>query len=185
MRQALTTRSTFIDISAADGYYAVGVLKAGMTDHALCFEISAQGQQVIYEQAVLNHVDKRISIFGEATDKFLDVVFGVTTSPQSDWVILIDIEGGEFDLLTPEVLERLTGATLIVEAHDFGHNDGGLPELVKRVGRYFDVQGITTGSRDLSGFPFLRTWSDDDRWLMCSEGRPQLMTWLLLTPPVK
>lgn len=96
-------------------------------------------------------------------------------------MILIDIEGGEFDLLTPEVLERLTGATLIVEAHDFGHNDGRLPELVKRVGRYFDVQEITTGSRDLSGFPFLRSWSDDDRWLMCSEGRPQLMTWMVLT----
>ena len=32
------------------------------------------------------------------------------------------------------------------------------------------------GNRDLSIFPELKGWNDLDRWILCSEGRPQLMT---------
>ena len=35
---------------------------------------------------------------------------------------------------------------------------------------------------DLSEFEELKEWSDTDRWLVCSEGRPKLMTWWRLDP---
>ena len=41
---------------------------------------------------------------------------------------------------------------------------------------------LTTGARDLSVFPELRRMRDTDRWLIVSEGRGQLMTWLKLGP---
>ncbi len=47
---------------------------------------------------------------------------------------------------------------------------------------FHKVSTITTSSRDLSRFPELRNYEDSDRWLIASEGRPRLMTWLRLDP---
>jgi len=38
------------------------------------------------------------------------------------------------------------------------------------------------GSRDLSTYPELQQWNDLDRWLICSEGRAQLMSWVRFDP---
>lgn len=181
MQHEFLDKKTFVDIGAADGYYAIGALKTGWAERSYCFEISKLGQEVIRQQSELNLVSDKVFVFGEATNNVLDVLLESTGESPNDWVVLIDIEGGEFDLLSDALLEKLVGATLIVEVHDFGQNAGRLPELISLMEKYFAVRKVSTGKRDLSQFEFLHDWPDDDRWLLCSEGRPKLMSWLIAT----
>ena len=41
---------------------------------------------------------------------------------------------------------------------------------------------IKNAARDLSWIPELDAMNDSDRWLICSEGRPKLMSWLIFAP---
>jgi len=41
---------------------------------------------------------------------------------------------------------------------------------------------IDTGSRDPSQYNELRNFSDNDKWLVCSEGRKRSGSWMHLTP---
>ena len=60
---------TFLDIGAADGYYAVGLLHAKMAKRAICFEISPDGQRAIKENWLINKNPGEIEIHGEAIIK--------------------------------------------------------------------------------------------------------------------
>jgi hypothetical protein len=99
-------------------------------------------------------------------------------------VVLIDIEGGEFDLLDREALRHLSRSVVIVELHERLVEDGEakLAKLLAEASEYFRVGEFRTGARDLSGFPELAQMNDTDRWLLCSESRPYLMRWLRLDP---
>ena len=176
-------RSTLIDLGAADGYYAVGAVTSGLFDNSIAFEISEIGQTAIIENAHRNSVGDRIRVFGEAKSDFLTSLnthFGLDLSGT---VLLIDIEGAEFNLLSVELLWGLRCAALIVEIHDFQPEDSGQLELLlERSKEFFVISWITTGQRDLSVFPEIEEWPDDDRWILCSESRPKRMKWLALTP---
>ena len=176
-------RSTLIDVGAADGYYAVGAVRSGLFEHAVCFEISQEGREVIDANARRNAVSDRITVLGEAERGFMGQV------PSSAWdgpesaVVLIDIEGGEFDLLDHDHLQRLAGAVVIVELHEpLDAPEGRVEALIDRSAPFFDSRVITTGPRDPGALTHLSGWSDDDRWLLCSESRAYLMRWLVLTP---
>ena len=171
----------FIDVGAADGYYAVGTLVSGLFDRTYCYEASENGREVILRNATNNGVLDRLVIHGFADKNFLDLI------PPEDLlraVVLIDIEGGEFDLLTSTNLEKLRCCIVFIEIHEWCLEGGSakLQELLKRCRMTHSVTEITTTSRDLSGFPELREMSDTDRWLVCSEGRQRLMIWLRLDP---
>jgi hypothetical protein len=47
---------------------------------------------------------------------------------------------------------------------------------------FFDITEFKTSARDLSKFQELHELSDIDRWLLCSESRPCLMTWMRFDP---
>ena len=98
----------------------------------------------------------------------------------------IDIEGAEFDVLKPECLYELRHSQVIIEVHDFlrpGTGQVELQTLIERARAYFHVEELRTGARDLSSIPLLSDhWTDTDRWLLCSESRAKLMSWLWLSP---
>ncbi len=170
----------FLDIGAADGYYAIGVLVNGMFSKSVCYESSAKGRDVIQRNATLNGVQDKIIINGEADEHFYQ---RLQSDLLENTVVLIDIEGAEFKLLSDEALESLRKNILIVELHTASpFSDSDAEKLKKRASRYFNVSQFTTGSRDLSNYPFLKDYSDTDRWLICSEGRRYQMSWLYLEP---
>jgi precorrin-6B methylase 2 len=175
------TYRVFIDVGAADGYYAIGVLVCGLFDRTYCFEASESGRQIIKENAAQAGVANRLIVNSDAQHDFLDQI---PSNELANAVILMDIEGGEFDLLTDENLDRLRRSILIVELHEWRLKDGShkLQRLLDACETTHSVSRMTTTSRDLSIFPELREMSDTDRWLVCSEGREQLMTWLRLDP---
>jgi hypothetical protein len=102
-------------------------------------------------------------------------------------VVLCDIEGAEFALFTDEVLHSLRRAHVIVELHDFLLSDPvqretAIADLKRAAGAHFHVHEITDGLRDMRRIPILQQWTDWDTWLLCTEARYRMMSWLWLQP---
>jgi hypothetical protein len=178
---ASAQRDVFIDIGAADGYYGVGCVTQGRFDRSICFEISPKGQEVVRKTAVLNGASDRVSVFGKADAA---VLTGLPATDLHSAVVLIDIEGAEFDFLDAPVITLLQNAVIFIELHEWQFDDGDarLAALERRVAPFFRIDRFTTGARDLSVFPELADMSDVDRWLICSEHRTRLPQWWKLTP---
>lgn len=186
LRDFSTDCDHFIDVGAADGYYAVGALVAGLFDSVVCFETDQLGQQVIAKNAARNRVSDRLTILGEARIDFVQQALAETEVDLSRTVVLMDIEGGEYTLLSDEVLHILRQSRIIVELHHFGGTDESAERLLRqRLESTFKVTYVQQGFRDPNQIPLLRTWSDDDRWLICSESRSEVMEWAICEPLVE
>ena len=174
-------RRTFIDIGAADGYYSVGVLVNGLFDCSYSFERSERAQEVLRHNAERNGVADKVHIHGAAHPEFYK---DLPRDILSKSVLLIDIEGAEFDLLTPDIFAAFAGSVIVIELHDYFYPDGQqkLDRLKAHADQHFQITEFTTTSRDLSKFPELRSFNDTDRWLICDEGRGEMMRWLRLDP---
>lgn len=179
-------RRFLIDIGAADGYYAVGSLVAGWVDHVYCFEQSEEGRHAIAANAKANGVADRVTILGTADESSVEGLLLDAAIDPADTLMIVDIEGGEFELLTTHLLSRLAGVAAVVEIHDWESPDPrAVQRLAESAGDSFQVGFLRTGSRDPSGFPELKHWPDDDRWLLCSESRRQVMQWMILEPRIQ
>jgi|TARA_B110000003_G_scaffold266448_1_gene293436 hypothetical protein len=173
---------TLIDVGAADGYYAIGGIISKTFEKSICYEIAEEGQNQIRKNAKLNNVSDKVEIRGEAKRNFHD---DFSQEELSSSIILMDIEGVEFDLFAQrEDFLKLKHSTLIIESHALYFDDGDIKQqnLISMAQEFFDVTELKTGLRDFSNFTDLRKYSDSDRWLMCSEGRGELMSWLRLDP---
>ena len=56
----------FLDIGAADGYYAVGMLQSRMAKKVICFETSKEGQLAIQKNWITNNSVGELNVHGEA-----------------------------------------------------------------------------------------------------------------------
>lgn len=179
-------RSTLVDLGAADGFYAVGLVATGNFERSFCYEIEAASRENVRHIAAAAGVGDRVHVFGAATPLFPRELTAIGVQ-FSDAVVLCDIEGAEFDVLTRGCLEEIRDAHVIVELHDFQIPNGAGPQayrdLISRASEFFTIREYRTGARDLSGIPmFSDHWTDTDRWLACSEGRAKLMSWLHFEP---
>lgn len=173
--------NVFVDLGAADGYYSIGSLISRRFKTSYSFEISAKGRAVIQQNAILNKVENKLHIFGEATQDFY---LSIPKKDLDKAVIVIDIEGGEFSLLNKESFSYLKKSIIYIELHEWFFEDGKkkLQKLMNDAKPFFKISSLTTTSRDLSKFSELADYADSERWLIASEGRSKLMTWLKLDP---
>jgi len=179
-------RKVLVDLGGADGVFGVGLVEVGAFGRSLIFELDTDRQRGLAEMAQAHGVADRISVFGEATPDFLDLV-EARGVPLPQCVVLCDIEGAEFSLFTDAVLSRLQHSHVIIELHDFlltdpARRDSAIAELRQAAERYFDVCEVKDGLRDIRNIPLLRNWSDWDSWLLCVEARYRMMAWLWLRP---
>lgn len=176
-------RNLLIDCGAADGYFAIGALVSGKFNSVWAFEQSEQQRSNLKKNAEVNNLQSQLEILGSAGEDFLDNLerderFQIETS-----IFLFDIEGGEYKILNKRNLLRMKKSVLIIELHDFtDHQKLERISLLSRVKESHNGFLITTGARDLSVIHELDYLSDSNRWLMCSEGRPRAMDWLVLFP---
>lgn len=170
--------SVFVDIGAADGYYAVGVAHAKLAQIVFAFEISQKGREVIQETATANSCLPKLRIHGEADLYALKSIIETHDSV----VALIDIEGAEYELLTDEMLSLLKGSKLIVELHPHLIPSGDEFEeaLISRAAKYFKVSKLYKSAYDPNQFSELNDLSDDIRLIAFSEDRMRNPKWLVL-----
>lgn len=106
--------SSFIDIGAAEGYYAVGVALRSTEFPIFAYEIQADAHEHIRRLARLNKVLDRIHLFGEFRPKDLDKV-NLGDCP----IVLMDVDGFEEYLIDEVFLSHTANARMILEIHDF------------------------------------------------------------------
>ena len=176
------SRETFVNIGAGEGYFAIGMLHAKLTSRTICFEMSDRGREAIKDAQSLNRIGGNLTLFGTADEKFLDVIEGVDSFGYHSSVFLIDVEGAEVQLLTDTRLQRMTLATIVIETHATMVSEQDQSKFEELCSKYHCVSEIRTEERNPSQFSELEFWSDNDRWAICSEGRPQRGRWLILSP---
>ena len=71
---------------------------------------------------------------------------------------------------------------MIIEFHHFYSDDINRKKLLGNIQKFFDIKWIKTQSRNFSQYKILNKFSDDEKWLMMSESRPQTMQWLICEP---
>jgi len=181
LRNIPSNYKTFIDLGAADGYYGVGVVVGKLFEKSYCYEITEAGRSVIRKNADRNMVSSQVIVRGEATR---EIATEIPRDEIDSSVLFVDIEGGEFNLFDSKLFFDFKRSIIFIETHEFFHLDGKekLKKLISDSQSTHHVKHIRMGGRDLSVFPELYGWNDFDRWILCAEGRPQLMTWLRFDP---
>lgn len=177
--------SIFIDLGAADGYYGIGSLTSGLFKKTYCFEASEEGQSIIKETACNNGISQeKLSINGYADKDFFKKI---PSSDLKESILFADIEGGEFDLFDENTFKVFSNSIIYIELHDWFFPDPAskISKLKMDSEKTHTWNEIHTSFRNPFEFPELHTLSDDDRWLLCSEGRAQLMRWAKLIPIAK
>lgn len=175
-----------VDVGAGEGYYAVGLaMRTPPATEIVGFETDASGRRQCEEMAQLNGVADRITLRGSCDPKVLQ-------STLADGAFLLcDCEGYEFELLRPDLVPQLGGATIVAELHLFVRRD--IEEVIQsRFSSTHQIRVMRMQARDRSSWPELSSWNDDEAFLVLSEGAPSPAripeferSWAYMTPRVQ
>ena len=95
----------------------------------------------------------------------------------------MDIEGKEYYLFDDCFCKRFSQSTFIIEEHPFNvPNKNKIKSFMKKIKKYHNVEVLNDVSKNPFNFKILDKFSDDEKYLMMSEGRPKSMRWLVLKP---
>jgi hypothetical protein len=172
-----------VDVGAADGYYAVGLLHSGRVDRSVALETVTEGRAAIARLAAENGVADKITILGAASDRFVDVLREKKIN-SLETMFLFDIEGAEFKILTEEVFAFLKDSLIIVEthAHIYADAEGEMKLLIQKASMTHRTTNWYSGARNPWNIKELEGYPELDRWILCSEGRFEVQQWLRFDP---
>jgi len=165
-----------LNVGAAEGYFTIGYAKAGVKK-VIAFEILTKGRQLIRHNAILNGVSERVHIEGECTQHLLN---DYLSSNNVD-LILMDIEGGELDLLSDNIVQKLTRTEILIESHDFCQPNC-LQILKKKFSATHNLTVIKSTARHKEDFKPKLFLSNSMRLNLMDEHRPGVMSWLVCLP---
>lgn len=163
-----------INIGCAEGYYAVGLARRLPHAEVMAYDTSPAAQDVCKLSANLNHVT--LTVRGTCSPEELARIAAMPGKTAA----VLDCEGFERELLlmAPEALRN---AAILVECHDSIH--AGLTNAIAaRYETTHDVVRIAQGARNPNAIALLQDWHEADRWLVMSERRVGVMTWLWMLP---
>lgn len=172
-----------INVGAAEGYFAVGLARKLQKVEVIAFESSESARNMLRELSTLNGVDSKINLNEEcAKERLKQAING-----ESEVALIVDIEGGEKELLSPDEIKDLSALSILVEVHE--RNDPNLGEKLKnRFKATHIIQEITARERQFEDLPFNFPKSLQatfiGRWvkLMMDEQRGDGRLWLYLKP---
>lgn len=171
---------TFVDIGSADGYFPIGLMAGSIFERAYAFEISEEARTKMKLAIERNGCSEKIVVGNEANAETLRQIL----EADQHAVILIDIEGLEYDFLDDMVLAMSKRCRIICELHPWLANDGQRKEqdLEARAQKLFRVSFLQRERYEPNKFVELGGFSDDERLLACSEGRGENTRWMVLEP---
>ena len=171
-----TDYSSIVDIGCAEGYYAVGLGKMFQTK-VYAFDTNKEALRACATMAQINDVE---ILFGDFCNS--DILTGLELGNRA--LIVIDCEGYEKQLISPEVTRKLRNHDFIIECHDFididitaqminSFSETHQTEIIESID---DIQkAYRYDMPELSGF------SIADKLQFVKEGRPTIMTWVIAT----
>jgi Predicted O-methyltransferase len=171
-----------INVGAAEGYYAVGCAMLWPQAIVTAFESSEEGRTFLRRNVELNGLQSRIKIMGHCSPQQLHAA----TRNGDHTLVIMDVDGGEGNLLDPAEVLGLVNAHIIVEIHD--HVDGRLGEIVSsRLKSTHLVQEVRTQRRTFWDFHepralSLRLWLLPYLKQYANELRPAPQRWFCCTP---
>jgi hypothetical protein len=171
----------FVNIGAAEGYYAIGFAVFGRVPRVIAYEGDRFGRVLTRFMARRNGVAEKLEMRGycEAAD-LVD-----TLAPFRRPALLVDIEGFEAKVLDPAINPHLARATMIVELHEMQLPMADL--LRPRFAATHTIEEVWGQPRTAADLPAhmgaARLWFSRERLVKCmDERRGQAMRWWLLTP---
>ena len=171
-----------IDIGAAEGYYAVGLLFNNPKLMCIAFECDKTAKDLLDRLAILNNVADRLICFDKADCVSLQTVL----SQNGRGFVVVDIEGGEFELIDPVNVPGLKEIEFIVEIHDWFYPELNADSIFRdRFSSTHNIKVINARTplySDISHF-FWRSVAFLNRDIASKmlEERPPIMRWFLFT----
>lgn len=163
-----------VNLGCGDGYYAVGMATRLPEANVIAIDINEKALSNTSTNSKKNGIDSERLALGTELANFSEQL-----TEDSLW--LVDIEGAEVELVDPDKFSVLRSATMIIETHDFKRKNSA--EIIRRrFNRTHKSIEIVSGPRNPNEIPILANLPDREKWLAMSEGRPQKMVWLFLTP---
>lgn len=163
-----------INVGSSEGYYAIGLARLFPQAVVHAFEMLAESHAVLRENARLNGVEQRIVQHGPGSPEAMRAL--LAEDPAS--LAVIDCEGYETVLISPDTLADYRHADLVIETHDFVR-PGITQELAARLAASHEVAVVPEGARDPNVYPFLEGAVSLDRWIAVCENRPMRMSWIV------
>lgn len=171
----------FVNVGAAEGYYAVGFARFGRCRSVVAFEADRFGRILTRLMARKNGVAERIAVRGLCEPAHLVEAIRDHRRP----ALLVDVEGAEASLLDPSVNPHLARATILVELHE---SSVPMAELLRpRFEESHVVEEVWSRPRTVADLP--RSLGLAGRLFSCGrlvrfmdERRGRPMRWWLLSP---
>ena len=171
----------FIDLGAAEGYHIISLLKKKIFKQGLAFEISKKSREILKKNAQINKLNNRIRIYKDANLSSLKNT--LRNFNHRRLLFLVDIEGQEYDLFDKDFCKIFSKGTFIIEEHPFNiSNKRKIKNFNQNIKKYYNVEILKDTPKNPFNFSILEKYSDDEKYLMMSEGRPESMQWVILQP---
>jgi hypothetical protein len=162
----------FADIGSGDGYFCVGMARRHPDATIIGYETDAAEQKFCKHLAEINGAN--IEVRGTASRSNIQAL------PPGKLLLMIDIEGAEYELVNPKHSPRLSDATIIVELHWWVHEN--IENVLRdRFSETHQIEVIQQTTRSLAEFPELARWDEQSAYDAMSEGRSHFGRWMVLT----
>ncbi len=159
---------TIVDVGCAEGYYATGFALT-TSANVVAFDAEKHELNLAREMAEENGLADRIEFRQWCSP---DSLMELAIRPGRMFV-LSDCEGYEIELFTPEVIQRLKHADVLIELHGNVKD-----ELVRRFAGSHATQILVYAAETRRSMPELNVFSEGDRKLALNEFRgPQEWLW--------
>jgi hypothetical protein len=171
----------FVNVGAAEGYYAVGFARFSPFPRVISYEGDRLGRILTRFMARKNGVADRVDVRGSCNPELLDAAMAPFARP----ALLIDVEGYEEELANPARIPALRRATMIIELHE--HQRPMADILRPRFAATHEIEEVWSRPRtpdDLPKnlWPATLFFSRERLLKLGTEHRDGPMRWWLLTP---
>ena len=165
----------FLNVGAAEGYYAVGMAMRMPMCKVIAFEMDEAQAKRCRSTAILNSVERRITVRGKCDSDAL------AKFDLDDSLIIMDCEGAEIDILQGILLPRLSKTWLLIELHD-SFRPGASRILYQRFHHSHEMEFIEAASRNPDSWVAGHNLSMRQKTLAVFENRLGTQEWVIMTP---
>jgi hypothetical protein len=170
-----------VNIGAGEGYHIISLIKNNYFKKGYAFEIDKKSQLIMHKNLIKNKIKNKIKIFGEGNYKSIANIIDIKKLNKT--FFLIDIEGEEFNFFDKNNINFFNNSFFIIEIHN-NLNRSVIKNFYNLIKKNFKITIINNTSRDpfkLSN-KYFDKFTDDERFLLMSEGRSEKQIWLALIP---